>query len=284
MANQNRRPVALVTGASRGVGKAIAVALAAHGYDLVITGRTMEEGSAVNPANGQPLPGSLRTTADEIAARGTRCFPVQADILDLDDVPKSFDRCLTVAGGQLDLLVNNAIYVGPGNDSRLADIDPTDIVRRVNGNLTAHLLMTQAFIRHWLSVGTPAATIINITSDAGRRTPPVPADQGGWSTVYAATKAGFNRMADMLTLEYGDRGLHILNVNPGLVATERVIGSGIHLKWIADRGVAPADIGDAVARIAHDDMIPSGTYLHAQDYLTTRADREHFPHYDNEIT
>lgn len=285
MANQNRRPIALVTGASRGVGKAIAIALADHGYDLVITGRTMEEGSAVNPANGQPLPGSLRTTADEIAARGARCFPVRADVLDLDDVSASFERCLTVAGGHVDLLVNNAIYVGPGNDSLLADSDPADIVRRVNGNLTAHLLFTQAFIRHWLAAGTPKATIINITSDAGRRTPPVPADQGGWSTVYAATKAGFHRMADMLTLEYGARGLHIVNVNPGLVATERVIGSGVHLKWIADRGVEPAAIGDAVARIAHDDMIPSGAYLHAQDYLDTKGhQRDRLPHYDNEIT
>lgn len=282
MANQNRRPVALVTGASRGVGKAIAIALASHGYDLVITGRTLEEGSAVNPANGQPLPGSLRTTADEIAARGGRCFPVRADILDLDDVPASFERCLTAAGGRIDLLVNNAIYVGPGNDSLLADTDPADIVRRVTGNLTAPLLMTQAFIRHWLDDdgGQRRVTIVNITSDAGRRTPPVPADQGGWSTVYAATKAGFHRLADMVALEYGDRGLHIVNVNPGLVATERVIGSGVHLKWIADRGVDPSVIGDAVARIAHDDVIPNGSYLHAQEYL---ADDAGNPRFDNEI-
>lgn len=283
MPNQNRRPVALVTGASRGVGKAIAIALADHGYDLVITGRTMEEGSAVNPANGQPLPGSLRTTADEIASRGARCFPVRADILDLDDVPASFDRCLTAAGGHIDLLVNNAIYVGPGNDSLLADTEPDDIVRRVTGNLTAPLLITRAFIRHWLahrqSDGPSRVTIVNITSDAGRRTPPVPADEGGWSTVYAATKAGFHRLADMLALEYGDRGLHVINVNPGLVATERVIGSGVHLKWIADRGVDPSVIGDAVARITHDEIIPNGSYLHAQEYL---AERE--PRYDNEIT
>lgn len=263
------RPVALVTGASRGVGKAIAIALAQHGYDLVITGRTIEEGSAINPANGQPLPGSLHTTADIIANLGARCFPVRADILDLEDVPESFERCLAAAGGHIDLLVNNAIYVGPGNDSLFADSEPVDIVHRVSGNLIAPMLFTQAFIQHWLASGEPKATIIDITSDAGRRTPPVPADRGGWSTVYAASKAGFHRLADMLALEYGDRGLHIINVNPGLVATERVIGSGVHLKWIADQGVEPAAIGDAVARIAHDTMIPNGAYLHAQEYLAT---------------
>lgn len=285
--NPQPRPIALVTGASRGVGKAIAISLAAHGYDLVITGRTIEEGSATNPTNGSPLPGSLRTTADIIAASGARCFPVRADVLDLDDVPDSFERCLAAAGGHIDVLVNNAIYVGPGNDALFAATDPEDIVRRVTGNLLAPMLFTQSFIRHWLDTNalpepaehhalqsTPhaapkvrTATIINITSDAGQRTPPVPADRGGWSTVYAASKAGFHRMADMLALEYGDRGLHILNVNPGLVATERVIGSGLHLKWIADHGVEPAVIGDAVARIVHDTIIPNGSYLHAQEYI-----------------
>lgn len=287
--NPTPRPTALVTGASRGIGKAIAIALADHGYDLVITGRTVEEGTATNPVNGKPLPGSLRTTADTVAARGARCYLVRADVLDVDDVPDSFDRCVAAAGGHIDLLVNNAIYVGPGNDALFASTDPEDIARRVTGNLLAPMLFTQAFIRHWLDTNalpkpetaqhhalqsTPhaaprvrTATIINISSDAGQRTPPVPADRGGWSTVYAATKAGFHRLADMLALEYGDRGLHILNVNPGLVATERVIGSGLHLQWIADQGVEPAVIGDAVARIAHDTIIPNGSYLHAQEYL-----------------
>lgn len=287
--NPQPRPTALVTGASRGIGKAIAIALADHGYDLVITGRTIEEGTATNPANGATLPGSLRSTADIIAAKGARCFPVRADVLDLDDVSNSFDRCLAAAGGHIDLLVNNAIYVGPGNDSLFASTDPEDIVRRVTGNLLAPMLFTQSFIRHWLDTSALAeperamhhslqstphaaprvrtATIINISSDAGQRTPPVPADRGGWSTVYAATKAGFHRLADMLALEYGDRGLHIVNVNPGLVATERVIGSGLHLQWIADHGVEPAVIGDAVAHIAHDTIIPNGSYLHAQEYL-----------------
>ena len=53
--NSNRRPIALITGASRGIGRGIALSLAQSGYDLIITGRTIAEGSAVNPATGRPL-------------------------------------------------------------------------------------------------------------------------------------------------------------------------------------------------------------------------------------
>jgi NAD(P)-dependent dehydrogenase (short-subunit alcohol dehydrogenase family) len=270
--NQDRRPVALITGASRGVGRGIALALAKSGFDLVITGRTMVEGSATNPATGRILVGSLEQTAHNAREFGTTVAMVEADILDLSDVVPSFHRCLDLGGGQIDLLVNNAIFVGPGNDVRFAESDPDDIIRRTNGNLIAPLLFTHAFLQHALR--NPAnpqtgvrATIFNITSDAGKRTPERMADNGGWSLMYAATKAGFHRMADMLAHEYGHEGIRCLNINPGLVATERVLDSGADLAWISRAGVTPEVIGVAISHLVQDPLIENGTYVHAQQYL-----------------
>ena len=270
--NTNRRPVAMVTGASRGIGRGISIALAKSGYDLVITGRTVLEGTAVNPATRRMLSGSLATTAAQASGHGAAVAIIEADILDLDDVEPSFKRCLTACNDHIDLLINNAVYVGPGNDIRFADTNPDDIVRRSNGNLVAPLLFTQAFLQHALS--NPAnpttslrATILNITSDAGKRTPERMAGNGGWSLMYAATKAGFHRIADMLAHEYGHEGIRCLNINPGLVATERVLETGANLEWIARAGVAPEVIGRAVVQLLNDPLIGNGAYVHAQEYL-----------------
>lgn len=279
--NTNRRPVAMVTGASRGIGRGISIALAKSGYDLVITGRTVVEGTAVNPATGRMLAGSLATTAAQASGHGAAVAIIEADILDLDDVEPSFKRCLTACNDHIDLLINNAVYVGPGNDVRFADTNPDDIVRRSNGNLVAPLLLTHAFLQHALSNPRHPetgwrATILNVTSDAGQRTPERTADDGGWSLMYAATKAGFHRMTDMLALEYGNDGIRSLNINPGLVATERVLDSGANLEWIARNGVAPEVIGDAVARLAADPQVENGAYVHAQNYLREALGHQEF--------
>lgn len=279
--NTNRRPVAMVTGASRGIGRGISIALAKSGYDLVITGRTVVEGTAVNPATGRMLSGSLATTAAQASGHGAAVAIIEADILNLDDVEPSFKRCLTACNDHIDLLINNAVYVGPGNDIRFADTNPDDIVRRSNGNLVAPLLLTHAFLQHALSNPRHPetgwrATILNVTSDAGQHTPERTADDGGWSLMYAATKAGFHRMADMLALEYGNDGIRSLNINPGLVATERVLDSGANLEWIARNGVAPEVIGDAVARLAADPQVENGAYVHAQKYLREALGHQEF--------
>ena len=279
--NSSRRPVAMVTGASRGIGRGISIALAKSGYDLVITGRTVLEGTAINPATGRMLSGSLATTAAQASGHGAAVAIIEADILNLDDVEPSFKRCLTACNNHIDLLINNAVYVGPGNDIRFADTNPDDIVRRSNGNLVAPLLLTHAFLQHALSNPRHPetgwrATILNVTSDAGQRTPERTADDGGWSLMYAATKAGFHRMTDMLALEYGNDGIRSLNINPGLVATERVLDSGANLEWIARNGVAPEVIGDAVARLAADPQVENGAYVHAQKYLREALGHQEF--------
>lgn len=270
--DSSERPVALVTGASRGVGRGIALALAEAGYDLVITGRTTTEGTAVNPGTGRALPGSLGSTAAEAEARGATCHTVVADILDLDDVADSYRRCRAAAGRDISLLVNNAVYVGPGNDVLFHLGDPADIRRRVDGNMTSPMLLTHAFLNDVLHREPDPRTglraiILNVTSDAGRRTPGRVAGKGGWSLMYAATKGGFHRMADMLALEYGHLGVRALNVNPGLVATERVLDFGPEMSWISDNGVHPLVVGDACVRMLVDPLVGNGAYIHAQEYL-----------------
>ncbi len=273
IATAARRPTALVTGASRGIGKAIAVALARDGHDVAITARTVHEGTGVNPNTGGPLEGSLDTTARMIAEAGGHAVAIVLDLLDLDAIPGAWSAAVDGLGGRVDVLVNNAIYAGPGNECRFGEVDPTDVVKRVTGNLTAQLLLTRLAVQHMTANPPDGAgrrgTIVNITSHAGQATPPAPAGQGGWSLTYAATKAGFHRIADVLAVEYGTDGLRAVNVNPGFVSTERVLATET-LAFVAARGVAPEPIGEAVVRILHDDTIPNGGYVHAPHY---RADR-----------
>lgn len=264
------RPTALVTGASRGIGKATALSLAQAGYDVAITARTVNDGdpSAIAPESGVVLPGSLATTAAEITRLGARAVPVRLDLLDLSELSSCIDLAIEGLGGHLDVLVNNAIYVGPGNDKLFADTDDTNIINRITGNVTAQLLITRHVLRHMLASGR-GGTIANVTSAAGQLTPKGPVGSGGWSLVYAASKAGFHRMADMIALEYADQGIRSFNVNPGFVTTERVLAAGGALQFVAYRGVAPEVIGAAIAHLINDPTTPNGAYLQALDVATS---------------
>ncbi len=270
MGDDTPAPVALVTGASRGIGRGVALALARLGHTVVITGRTVREGEATNPATGHRLPGSLTTTAREVEELGARCVPIEHDVLRLDSASSLIDQIVETCG-RLDVLVNNAVYVGPGNDCIFTDNDPIDVEKRVIGNLTAPLLLTHAFLRHSLArdphplLGA-RAWLVDVTSDAGRRTPERLAGRGGWSLVYAATKGGFHRIADMVAHEYGHLGVRAINVNPGLVATERVLDSGASLAWIAEKGATPEEIGETIVRVVRDPFVGNGAYVHAQEY------------------
>jgi NAD(P)-dependent dehydrogenase (short-subunit alcohol dehydrogenase family) len=263
------RPTALVTGASRGIGKAVAVALARDGFDVAITARTVHEGTGVNPNTGQAIEGSLDTTAALIADHGGRAVPVVLDLLRLETIPDAWEQAVAGLGGRVDVVVNNAIYAGPGNECRFGDVDPADVVKRVTGNLTAQLLLTRVAVRHMLG-SEPRhgrrGTFLNITSHAGQATPTAPAGHGGWALTYAATKAGFHRIADMLAVEYGDEGIVAVNINPGFVATERVLSTEA-LAFVASRGIPPAPIGEAVVRILHDHSIANGSYVHAPNFI-----------------
>src|SRR2546423_5627181 len=182
--------VAMVTGASRGIGRAIACALAADGYDVAITARTVVEGTG--PGG---LPGSLEWAASAIAAAGRRVLPVTLDLVDRASLVPAVESVLA-SWGHIDVLVNNAIYVGPGNFDRFLDVDPVNLERRIFANLTAQLLISQPAVRAMVDYG--GGTVINITSGAGMSDPTAPIGQGGWALGYGCAKGGLHRMAGVL--------------------------------------------------------------------------------------
>ena len=266
---------ALVTGASRGIGKAVSIALARAGYDVAITARTVNEGdaSSIAPETGQSLPGSLATTAAEIEQHGVRAVSVPLDLLELDSLSSAVDAAVQGLGGRLDVLVNNAIYVGAGNERLFAECTSDNLAKRVTGNITAQLFITQRALQHMLDNEPDGAghrgTVCDITSGAGQSTPRSPVGQGGWPLAYSVTKAGFHRIADMLMVEYGEHGIHAFNVNPGFVATERVVAAGAQLEFVAKHGITPEVIGAAIAHLIDDPSVPNGGYVQAFD--TARA-------------
>ena len=113
------RRKAFVTGASRGIGKAIAIRLAQGGFDVAITARTMEEGerrehsSTVKKSDTTALPGSLASTADALRAAGAEVLVLPADLLDRGSLGAAATTLLE-RWGAVDLVVHNARFIGPG--------------------------------------------------------------------------------------------------------------------------------------------------------------------------
>lgn len=218
------RPVALVTGASRGIGKASALALADAGFDVAITARTVHEGQGHTDPNSvhdqaqAALPGSLETTALELEHRGARALPVAMDLLDADAVVAA-PATVIEEWGRIDVLFNNAIYQGMGTMDRVLDLSQDSLTKLMTGNYMHQILLIQQVIPHMLERG--GGRIIDMVSGSARHDPPGPAGAGGWGIGYSASKAAFGRVAGGIEAEYADQGIHAFNVDPGNVITER---------------------------------------------------------------
>ena len=249
---------ALVTGASRGIGRAIAAALAVDGYDVAVTARTIREGTGPNG-----LPGSLDSTTAEIEGAGRRALGVPLDLLDRAALAPAVERVLD-EWGHLDVLVNNAIYVGPGNDERFLDVEPEHLERRIFANLTAQLILSQVALRAMVKRG--RGTVVNITSAAGMTDPRSPIGEGGWALGYGCAKGGFHRMAGVVAVELGGMGIRCFNIQPGFVATERVLARS-SLGWVAKRGKPPATVGAVVAWLLRqpDGAVANGSTVEVDD-------------------
>jgi NAD(P)-dependent dehydrogenase (short-subunit alcohol dehydrogenase family) len=208
------RKVAFVTGASRGIGRASAIALAAKGFDVVVTARTLHEGES---ADGRPLPGSLATTAEAIRRLGREALAIRLDLLDRASIDAALSRTFW-EWGRVDVLLNNGIYTGPGSLDRFLAVDPATLATMFEANVFAQVHLTQRVLPSMCERGSGA--VIDMVSAAGLSDPPAPAGEGGWGFAYAATKAAFHRLAGVLQVEHAADGVHFFNVEPGFVMTE----------------------------------------------------------------
>ncbi len=221
----DRRGRALVTGASRGIGRAVAVALGEAGFDVAVSARTEQEGerrehsSTVRASDTSPLPGSLATTAAQVEAAGRQALVVPADLLDLASVEAAVDRVLEDWGG-VDVVVNNGRYVGPGHMDRFLDTPLPVVEQHLVANALAPLHILQRVLPGMLERG--YGTVITMTSRAGVADPPSAAGDGGWGMGYAVSKAAVHRVLGVLAVEHAGRGLRFFNLSPGGVATERL--------------------------------------------------------------
>lgn len=254
-------PVAIVTGASRGIGRAGALALADAGFDVVISARTEREGEGRTEANSVrgddpivPIPGSLETTAKEIEARGQRALALKLDLLDRD-------ACVALPGkvleewGRIDVLFNNAVFAGGATMDRILDLTAEAMTTLVVTNYVHQVLISQQVIPHMVERG--SGRIINMVSGSAQYDPPGPAGEGGWGIAYSASKAAFGRVAGGINAEFSPKGIHAFNVDPGNVVTEKRRALRPKDQFEDNFGNAPAEAtGNVVAWLAsHDDAL-----------------------------
>jgi 3-oxoacyl-[acyl-carrier protein] reductase len=196
--NRLKGKVALVTGASKGIGASIAEHLAAEGAAVV-----------VNYA-------SSKTGADAVVKRitdkGGKAVAVQADVSKPDDIKRLFAQTKTTYD-KLEILVNNA---GIYEFSPLEAITPEHFHKQFNLNVLGLLLTTQEAVK----LMRPGGSIINISSIVG----PMPVKQG---SVYSATKAAVDAITIALSQELGPKKIRVNALNPGMVETEGLAASGI---------------------------------------------------------
>ena len=252
----SQSPVAIVTGASRGIGRAGALALAEAGFDVVVSARTVREGdgraepNSVREERTVVVPGSLERTAEEIAERGQRALIVPMDLLDRDSVLALPERVLA-EWGRIDVLFNNAIYRGLGTLDRIGDLTVESMTSMFTGNFIHQILLTQAVLPHLVAQGKGA--IINMVSGSARYDPPAPPGEGGWGILYSGSKAAFGRVAGGINAEYRSAGITAYNVDPGNVVTEARKASKPDDDYEGEFGSAPAEAtGKVVAWLASD--------------------------------
>lgn len=265
------RRVALVTGASRGVGRSIAEELAKVGFDVAVTARTVREGSGFDVAHDgtvRDLPGSIESTAGLVRGHGRDALPVGMDLADPLSVGLAVGRVLE-AWGHVDVLVNNAIYTGRGAQASVLDLALGDLRQEIEVDVMAPLSLISLLVPQMVERG--KGTVINVTSGVAYTDP---LDMGSYGIGYAVGKAALFKAAGILAVELGHRGITAYNVHPGFIATERMAlhaadQEGLDLTYAAP----PVVCGRVAAWLADDptdDPPRNGTLIESQQFCAER--------------
>jgi 3-oxoacyl-[acyl-carrier protein] reductase len=237
--------VAVVTGASKGIGAGIAKALAVEGASVVVNYASSKAGADA--------------VVDAITKAGGKAVAVGGDVSKADQAQGIIDAAIKNFG-RLDILVNNS---GVYEFAPLTAVTEEQFHRMFNINVLGPLLTTQAALKHFGE----GASIINIGSGVTRFTPPS-------STVYTATKAALDAFTGVWARELGPRKIRVNSINPGVVETEGthtggIIGSEFEKALIAQaplgRSAQVADIAPIAVFLASDD---SG-WLTGEQFLAT---------------
>jgi len=226
--------VAVVTGASKGIGAGIAKALAAEGASVVVNYASSKEGAD--------------RVVSEIVNAGGKAIAVQGDVANAADVQRIFAETKN-AFGHVDVLVNNA---GVYQFAALEDITEEQFHRQFNTNVLGLILATREAAKYFNGDG---GNIINIGSTASQLTPPTTA-------VYTATKGAVDAVTRVLAKELGPRNIRVNSINPGIVETEGVHASGILGSDFQKQSEAQTPLG----RIAQpEDIAPIAVFLASSD-------------------
>lgn len=234
--------VALVTGATRGIGKVIAITLARKGFAVVVTGRTLLRGQGNLGIRGasEPVPGSIEETVAEIEANGGTALGVALDLLSRDSIDAAIAQ--TVGRfGRLDVLVNNAIYQGPAIMQPFATFRMDDAEDNFRGTVVNQMYISRRAMEIMIVAGGGRMIFVTSASSA------MPAT-GHWGLLYGAGKAAFNKIPEFIQLEHAKDGILTFLIEPQFTMTDT-----IRARW----GDAAMELGAGTQ--AHDPIETANT-------------------------
>lgn len=207
--------VAVVTGASKGIGAGIATQFAAEGAAVVVNYASSKTGAD--------------KVVDEIMKRGGKAIAVQGDVARKADIERLFGAAQKTYG-RPDVLVNNA---GVYEFAPLEGVTEEMFHRQFNTNVLGLILATQEAARHF---GQEGGTVINISSVASTATPPA-------SAVYSATKAAVDAITQVLAKELGPKKIRVNAINPGPVETEGFQSAGLSGSDFEKQAISQTPLG-----------------------------------------
>ncbi|HEY6274165.1 MAG TPA: glucose 1-dehydrogenase [Terriglobales bacterium] len=223
--------VAIVTGASKGIGAGIAKALSEAGAAVAVNYSSSKEGAD--------------RVVNEIKQRGGKAIAIQGDVSKAADVKRLFEES-EKALGALDVLVNNA---GVYEFAPLESVTEDEFHREFNINVLGTILATREAVKYF---GNNGGSVINVGSVASTTTPPN-------SVVYTATKGAIDAVTRVLAKELGPKKIRVNSINPGGVETEGthrvgIVGSDFQKQMVAETPLGrfgqPADIAPVAVFLA----------------------------------